>query len=209
MTRGNDDGPKKPELEDIGLEVTMPGAAKVTKEDLRKAEAEAEPKPEPEPDPESSARIPKRATFPPSMWDRQTDLVSSAPGNVTVPPTEKAAGSVTLSGDRLDENLARAILNRRFEQAGYKLEADYAFREGDLMTTLDGFDPDRRVGYQFISHADADIVTDFDKASEMAFDEMRRSGRTSVLVIHDGEAETGDAVVELVNGFLASLGHQV
>ena len=154
--------------------------------------------------PESSANnLPQTTTFPPERWDRQRNLVSSAKAP-TIPPTSAASGMVTLSGNRLPEALARELINRRFAQAGYTMEPDFRFHHGDTLVTLDGFDPEHKVGYQYISHADQDVVTDHDMATSLAFKELEAEGHARVLIIHDGEAPTGDDLISIVNEFLGA-----
>ena len=93
-------------------------------------------KPRQSANPESSANdLPATATFPPERWDKQTNLVSSAK-LPTLPPTSAASGMVTLSGNRLPEELARELITRRFAKAGYSLEADYQFHHGNTLVTL-------------------------------------------------------------------------
>jgi hypothetical protein len=130
------------------------------------------------------------------------DLLSSA-ASPTSPPTDQIAGAVTLSGECIPEELARELINRRFAASGYRLEADYSFHHEDILVVLDGFDSERRAGYQYISHADADVVTDHDVATSDLFKRLAAGGGARVLVIHDGEAPTGDALIAIVDQFLA------
>lgn len=153
--------------------------------------------------PESSAdNLPAaNPTFPPERWDKESNLVSSAK-LPTLPPSASASGMVTLSGDRLPEELARELITRRFAKAGYQLQSDYRFHHGDTLVTLDGFDPEHRVGFQYISHADQDVVTDHDVATTLALKQLEADGQARVLIIHDGEAPTGDELMAIVNEFL-------
>ena len=184
MTSGDDDN--------RGIKSTLPlGSAPVIK-------------PRGDSNPESSANdVPATATFPPERWDKQSNLVSSAK-LPTLPPTSAASGMVTLSGNRLPEGLARELITRRFAQAGYNIRPDYQFHHGNTLVTLDGFDPDHRIGFQYISHADQDVVTDHDAATTMALKELETTGHARVLIIHDGEAPTGDELLAIVNEFLGA-----
>lgn len=133
--------------------------------------------------------------------EKESSLVSSAK-LPTLPPSASASGMVTLSGNRLPEALAREIINRRFAQAGYQMEPDFPFAHGDTLVTLDGFDPQNRIGFQYISHADQDVVTDHDLATSAALKRIESAGGARVLVIHDGEAPTGDDLMAIVDEFL-------
>lgn len=132
------------------------------------------------------------------------DLVSSAPVR-TVAGHAQASGYVTLSGERVAESLARELIARRMTKEGYQLESDFAFSHGDLLVNLDGFDQTRMVGFQYISHADADVVTDVDTGVEEQLQTLAAAGIVQVLVIHDHDATTSDVVVERVEAFLAGL----
>jgi hypothetical protein len=132
------------------------------------------------------------------------DLVSSAPARA-IAGHAQASGYVTLSGERVAESLARELIARGMAKAGFNIEADYAFSHGDLLVNLDGFDPTKRVGFQYISHADADVVTDVDTDVEEKLQELARTGVVHILVIHDHNATTSEKVVEQVEAFLAAL----
>ena len=150
----------------------------------------------------SATRKMPAVTFPPERWGKERDLISSA----SAPTSQRmkaVSGTVTLNSERLPENLARELITRRFEQYDYDLEGDYQFTYKDVVVTLDGFDQRRRVGYQYISHADQDVVTDHDVATTETFQQLDADGIARVLVIHDGEVITGDALIELVDTFLS------
>jgi len=149
--------------------------------------------------------IPRTATFPPTAWDAEGSVISSttpaeAGARPTMPPTN---GIVSTDPEpTLSEAEARGILQRRLSTAGVALQSDFAFRHADLVVTLDGFDPARAIGFAYISHADADVVTDFDEATEMAFQELNRQGVAFVLVIHDTDIPTADALERRIDAFL-------
>ncbi len=149
----------------------------------------------------------RRVSYPPTSWDRHNDVITSAQREV-----KKSAGADSFAGDgiepgnmRLDEDAAREIVNSRFAVAGIELETDYSFRHDDLMVTLDGYDPSRRVGYAFLSHSDADVVTDFDEATELAFEELAGRGVAWVLVLHDTDVPVIPALEERLTSFLDKL----
>jgi len=148
----------------------------------------------------------RRVSYPPSTWDRQNEVITSAQREHMKQSAENFAGDGVEKGNmRLDEDDAREIITSRFASAGITLEADYNFHHGDLMVTLDGYDPTRRVGYAFLSHSDADVVTDFDEATELAFQELAGAGTTWVLVLHDADVPSRPALRERLEKFLSSL----
>jgi hypothetical protein len=151
------------------------------------------------------AAVERRVTYPPKTWDREAGVVSSAGGTASeqaAPPLAPTSGSYD---PRLTEARAREILGKRFAAAGAALEPDYSFREGDLMVTLDGYDPDRRIGFAFVSHADADVVTDFDEATDEAFRQLAAAARAHVLVVHDWDVPTADVLERMIDAFFHHL----
>lgn len=131
------------------------------------------------------------------------DLVTSAPVS-TITGTSNTSGSVTLSGERLAEPLARELIVRAMNRAGIDLRPDHTFSSDNLLVTLDGYDPERKIGYQFLSHADADVVTDFAPKVEERLRELGAQDVAHVLIIHDYDARDGDAVLARVEAFLAA-----
>lgn len=156
------------------------------------------------------ARMPsplaRKVSYPPSTWDRQNEVITSAQREHTKQPGENFAGEGIEAGNlRLTEARAREILMTRFADAGIALESDYPFRHQDLLVTLDGYDPARRVGYAFLSHSDADVVTDFDEATEMAFQELAGQGVAWVLVLHDADVPASPDLEQRIAEFLSRL----
>lgn len=129
------------------------------------------------------------------------DVVTSAPV-ATMAATAQTSGSVSLTGARISEPLARELIVRRMSKAGIELEADYAFSHDDLLIRLDGYDPKTRIGYQFISHAGDDVVTDFDFAAEQRLAQLSAQGIVHILVIHDHQTPETDEVLRRVEAFL-------
>jgi hypothetical protein len=132
------------------------------------------------------------------------NLVTSAPVRA-VAGHAQASGAVTLSGERVAESLARELIHRRMAKSGFNLTHDFAYSYEDLLVTLDGFDEERKVGYQYVSHADADVVTDVDNSVEDRLRDLSAQGVIHVLIIHDHDATTADIVLERVESFLATL----
>lgn len=146
--------------------------------------------------------VPPRGTQPASN-EIEGDVATAETGGTHV------HGSTSLDEPspraRINENRAREILNARFSSAGAALTHDYPLAEGDLAITLDGFDPTRKIGYAFISHADADVITDFDEAAEPALQALAERGRCWVLVIHDVDIPNEDALERRIDAFFDAL----
>lgn len=153
---------------------------------------------------ETSTGEPSRtSTIPPDRtWERDSNVVTRA----TPPePDFVTAGGLIGHSDRISEDRAREILERRFTMAGAVLERDHPFREGPLLCTLDGYDPDRAIGYAYISDGDADVVSDLDAEAEAALTRLAQAGRAHVLVIHDGDVPTADVLERRIDAFFQSL----
>ncbi|MCP4444107.1 MAG: hypothetical protein GY811_02015 [Myxococcales bacterium] len=140
-------------------------------------------------------------TPPSRSLPRAPDIMTSAPV-ATVTATAQTSGSVSLGGERIVEPLAREIIVRRMSKRGIALQSDYAFSHDDLLLRLDGYDPAKKVGYQYISHAGADVVTDFDYTAEQRLAQLGAQGIVHILVIHDHQAPDTDEVLRRVQVFL-------
>lgn len=152
---------------------------------------------------ETSAGQPSRtATFPPTRWEREGNVITSG---TPAEPAFVAPGGLLRDDDRLTEARARAILERRFTTAGASLVRDFAFREGPLLCTLDGYDADRAIGYAFVSDADADVVSDLDAEAEASLARLAQDGRAHVLVIHDADIPTADVLEGRIDAFFQAL----
>jgi hypothetical protein len=119
--------------------------------------------------------------------------------------TPPVSGSLELAAPRLSERAARAILEERFGGAGYRLETDFPFHEGSISVIFDGFDCSARIGYQYISHADADVVTDHDRGTESALKQLEAAARLRILVIHDVDIATSADLNARIDEFLGLL----
>ncbi len=80
---------------------------------------------------------------------------------------------------------AREFITIRFRAAGYQPVADYSFQAPGLACVLDGFDPENRVGFVYVSHEDVDVVSDIGHAEELAFKSLYDMNDAYIMVIHD------------------------
>ena len=60
------------------------------------------------------------------------------------------------AGLGLSEASARALLDGMFRDAGLRILNDQVYRAADIEVTLDGYDPERGIGYEYISRAEID-----------------------------------------------------
>lgn len=67
----------------------------------------------------------------------------------------------------------RAILREVFQEAGLQIQEEFHFTSAGVSVCLDGYDPVRRVGYEYITTADGDreelsplVVAELDRLNE-------------------------------------------
>ena len=101
----------------------------------------------------------------------------------------------------MDERNACALLKQRFEAAGFKIEENRPFEEEGVAFEIDGFDPEARVGYEYIS-AEAGDSWDVDGDVQAALEARRKKGEVHILFVDEADAaELG----ERADAFLAGL----
>jgi len=104
----------------------------------------------------------------------------------------------------MEEIAACALLKARFEAAGYRIEENIDFDEDGVRFELDGFDPDKRVGYEYVS-SDAGDGWDVDDSVIAALAARRDKGELFVLVIDERDAPDPGALGAKADAFLAGL----
>ncbi|MHC4390069.1 MAG: hypothetical protein ACYTFT_09490 [Planctomycetota bacterium] len=57
---------------------------------------------------------------------------------------------------RLTEQDGRALLKHRFEAAGFTIQEDHSLEVADTTVNLDGYDPEHKVGYEFLTTEEGD-----------------------------------------------------
>jgi len=149
----------------------------------------------------------KAATFPPTRWDN--NVVSKTRPPATVPPVDRLElGNAEPEQGQPPpprELEARKFLGDRFRAAGYSLESDYHLHAPGIAVVLDGFDPIRRTGFVYISHDDADVVSDIGHAEELAFKQMFDTGDAYILVLHDRDIDALSTLEHRLDDFLAEV----
>jgi hypothetical protein len=104
----------------------------------------------------------------------------------------------------MDEHEGCAVLKRRFTAAGLSIQEHYPLREGAVTFHVDGFDPQRRVGYEYITTAagDRDEIT-----PELVAALEERMGRAElfILLIDEAEAPTEETLIHAADHFLMVL----
>lgn len=104
----------------------------------------------------------------------------------------------------LDETTGTALLKERFERAGYKIWSNYPWQSDGVSAQLDGYDPEGKVGYEFITTAAGDraeVTPELLQSLERCAEE----GRAFVLLIDEVDAPDEAALAEAADRFLAEV----
>jgi hypothetical protein len=123
---------------------------------------------------------------------------STAAASPSAPSGAPEAEPTAHTADALDEASARLLIAARFRAAGFRVVEDALLRVDSVELTLDGFDPARRVGYEYVAadERDADL-TDDERAAVPSLPGVR------VLIVESSGAES---IAGTVDRFLAGVG---
>ncbi len=108
-----------------------------------------------------------------------------------------AAGVAAAPGEALDEATARRLLAGRFRAAGLRVLEDVALEIDGVTLVADGFDPARRVGYEYIAAEERDLELD-------AGERERLAAMSAVRILVTDETTAGD-LERAADAFLAEL----
>ncbi|GAB4510745.1 MAG: hypothetical protein Tsb0020_28260 [Haliangiales bacterium] len=127
------------------------------------------------------------------------------------PPEPTAAGVEPASERRaaspaLSEAAARAVLSERFRAAGYRVRYDVPLsRPGEFAFTADGYDPDRRVGFEYVATSERDTELSRAERAALAADDSDSDGDgVSVLIIDAAPGLDSAALAAAADAFLAA-----
>ena len=104
----------------------------------------------------------------------------------------------------MEERAACAHLKRRFEAAGFRIKENQTFDEHGVWFEMDGFDAERRVGYEYVT-AEAGDGWDVDGDVIAALADRRRRGEIHVLIIDEEDAPDAASLDHAIDEFLAGL----
>ena len=123
-------------------------------------------------------------------------------GTRAVRPRAGAGPATDGDGPALTEAAARALLAERFRAAGLRVRYDVQVaRDGAFALTVDGYDPARGVGFEYVAEAEAGADLDPDERTALARDPTQR-----ILIIDAaGAAGTADEIRALADRFLQAL----
>lgn len=104
----------------------------------------------------------------------------------------------------VEERAACAQLKRRFEAAGFRIKENQTFDENGVRFDIDGFDAERRVGYEYVTKEAGD-GWDVDDDVIAALAERRKRGELHVLVVDEADAPDAATLDEAIDEFLSAL----
>lgn len=114
------------------------------------------------------------------------------------------AGWVLAYDAAVEERAACAHLKRRFEAAGFRIKENQTFDEQGVWFEMDGFDAERRVGYEYVTEEAGD-GWDVDGDVIAALAERRRRGEIHVLIIDEEDVPDAASLDHAIDEFLAGL----
>jgi len=106
-------------------------------------------------------------------------------------------------GTVLTEAAARALLAERFRAAGFRVRYDVQVsRDGAFALTVDGYDPARRVGFEYVAEGETDADLGPDERTALARDHEQR-----ILIVdaHGPAGVEADRIGALADRFLQAL----
>jgi len=104
----------------------------------------------------------------------------------------------------IDEVQGRGVLRKVFEDAGYRIEEDYAFRVAGSLIYLDGYDPVRRVGYEYITTAAGDRG-DLNEVVLEELNQMNEEGLVDILLVDENYVSSEEELRLACQGYLEAL----
>jgi hypothetical protein len=104
----------------------------------------------------------------------------------------------------VEERTACAQLKRRFEAAGFRIEENRMFDEDGVRFEIDGFDAERRVGYEYVTKEAGD-GWDVDANVIAKLAERRKRGELHVLVVDEADAPDAATLDAAIDEFLQTV----
>jgi len=93
------------------------------------------------------------------------------------------------------------VLKRSFEARGLAIAENQPFDEDGVAFEIDGFDPARRVGYEYVTEEAGDSW-DVDERVIAALEDRRQKGELFVLILHETDARDEAAIEARATAFL-------
>jgi len=101
----------------------------------------------------------------------------------------------------LSEAEGRSVLKRLFEARGYQIREDFPFREENVAFNADGWDPDARVGYEYMTHEERDHE-DLSPDELLRIGEWIEAGRLYLFVVDETDIDDAAELEAAASSFL-------
>jgi hypothetical protein len=104
----------------------------------------------------------------------------------------------------MDERQGSDVLTACFAEAGLSIQRDYRFHEGGVDVVLDGFDPAKRIGFEFITTEVGDRA-EFTPAVVQELELRMRAEELFLFLIDERDVRGREVLEAAARGFLALL----
>lgn len=103
---------------------------------------------------------------------------------------------------RIAEESARRLINRIFEEAGFRLKPDYRYERGGVGFVAGGYDPDHKVGYFFGTYENLGpgLIEHWNREDVKQSDDPKTLSRAEAEAL-ERRAATDKEFVAVINGF--------
>ena len=106
----------------------------------------------------------------------------------------------------VDERAGRAVLKRVFEQAGIRILEEYPLMLGSYKLLLDGYDPERRIGYEYVTTAGGDREA-LHEAVIGELDRLNETGLMHLFLVDEQFIPDEETLAQTAADFLQDLFH--
>lgn len=104
----------------------------------------------------------------------------------------------------LDEHQGRAVLKEVFEQHGLTITEEFTFDVAGFRVVLDGYDPERRVGYEYVTTADGDREELHDEVVR-ELDRLNETGLLKLFMIDERFIADAEVLRQAASAFLEEM----
>lgn len=101
----------------------------------------------------------------------------------------------------LHEDDGCRILKTVFERRGFSIVEEFPFREGDVSFTADGWDPNARVGYEFMTTTQKDHE-DLQPDELLRLTEWIEAGSLFLFIVDETDIESENELIAAAEAFL-------
>ena len=101
----------------------------------------------------------------------------------------------------LSESQGCEVLKAIFEARGFRIAEDFPFREGKVAFNVDGWDPEARVGYEYMTHSARDHA-DLEPDELLLISEWNERGRLFIFIVDETEVNSAEELSAAANAFL-------